>query len=533
MKRTIRPNSLGALAVSALALLGATNTTRAVEDFIINRFDTANEVSSFYRWWGNAPITMSWEGLVDADGNPNSGSLRVEVDFNLALYTNENQFCVLRTLNGVQWDLLGEQVDGRQYTNLVMDVKWDDDSPQRPYGDFGNLEYGLVRTNWDRIEWSYAVSTNISGWHHIVATIDPFADGLHRIGGIEFRMWSAEPTWGQTGKATFWVDNIKLIGRTSTEEPPPSLSLRKASPGLHLMSTSTGSNPQWNRQNVRTVGSDYSWTASLIDQVTYSITIAELGEKGHSGFQAHLFLAPGNALPYGPDDSALDWNGTNLVFLQIGGDANGAAMARFMHKINQGSGNSMFWNTDPGQGPVGTLADLYSPKAAGTWTLSHVDNVFTLTAPTGASTNFSMPSEAVALFGNPVYAYVGIQPNEVANVGQEGVISRVQMNGFGITVPIDDNFDGAGLNTALWKVVAADAKAVVTAPLGTAYRLSWTLPAAGFVLESANELLPGVWTSSPYTNSFQLGGYRMLFVPDNSGPPSHAQFYRMMQTTTP
>lgn len=78
----------------------------------------------------------------------------------------------------------------------------------------------------------------------------------------------------------------------------------------------------------------------------------------------------------------------------------------------------MIWNTDPATGPVGTLAIINDVSPIGTWTVKFENNTsITLTTPSGTSTNFAMPTEA-ALFADPLYVYLGSQPNQLANIGQ-------------------------------------------------------------------------------------------------------------------
>src|SRR5881628_2200802 len=107
-----------------VALLAAAGGLQAADDFVINTFDTAVEASQWSRWWGSAMQTYEWDGAVDADSNPNSGSLKVTVQFNVAAYGGDNQFAALRSFGSL---------DGSQYTNLVMDLLWDPGSPQRSF----------------------------------------------------------------------------------------------------------------------------------------------------------------------------------------------------------------------------------------------------------------------------------------------------------------------------------------------------------------------------------------------------------------
>ena len=156
-----------------------------------------------------------------------------------------------------------------------------------------------------------------------------------------------------------------------------------------------------------------------------------------------------------------------------------------------------------------------------------LDDAWTLTTPTGQTTNFAMPAASAALFQNPLYAYVGEQPNETNNVGQTLVITNVEFSGYGMPAPINDHFE-SGLNASTWAINAADSSGVVTAPPGTAYWVTWTLPAQDYVLESASVLDPAAWSVSPYaTNTLQVRSTKMVPVPFDPAPPANARFYRM------
>src|SRR5262245_46354640 len=79
---------------------------RAADDIILNTFDLDSEVAQWARWWGAAGQTYEFDGTVDADGNPNSGSLKATIRFDLAAYGGDNQFALLRSFS---------LTDGSQY----------------------------------------------------------------------------------------------------------------------------------------------------------------------------------------------------------------------------------------------------------------------------------------------------------------------------------------------------------------------------------------------------------------------------------
>ena len=75
------------------------------------------------------------------------------------------------------------------------------------------------------------------GWMHVVAPIDPTGAGLDQITGVVLKMWSGDPASGQTGTATFWLDNVKLMAKTNQTVAGPTLSIEPAQPGLRLFAS--------------------------------------------------------------------------------------------------------------------------------------------------------------------------------------------------------------------------------------------------------------------------------------------------------
>lgn len=168
----------------------------------LNRFDAASEASQYARWWGSAPQSYEFDASVDAGGNPTSGSLKVTVNFNLATYGEENQFAALRSF--------AAPIDATKVAQLEMDVLWHPNSPKRPSDDFGPFEVGFRYSDWSWHTLAEVAIPTTPGWVRIVAPVNPTLPKLDQVQGIFFKMWSGYPSWGQTGTAVFWVDNIRL-----------------------------------------------------------------------------------------------------------------------------------------------------------------------------------------------------------------------------------------------------------------------------------------------------------------------------------
>jgi hypothetical protein len=166
-------------------------------------FDTASEVSLWSHWWGGPPTTIEFDPAVDAASDPNSGSMKITVNFDVTKYGGDNQFSILCNL--------AQSVDGSKYSDLVMDVFIDPNSPQRPSGDYGALDLGTRYDDWSQ---NYFGNTNLStlaAWLHLDAPV-PFGDSsTSSVAGLTFKMWSGDSGWGQSGTYTFWVDNVRLV----------------------------------------------------------------------------------------------------------------------------------------------------------------------------------------------------------------------------------------------------------------------------------------------------------------------------------
>jgi hypothetical protein len=501
------------------------------QDVVVDTFDSADEVLQWSRWWGSADQTYEFDPSTDANSNPNSGSLKATVVFDVTAHVGDNQFAVVGAFPD------NATLDGTIFTNLVFDVKWDTNSPTRAPGDFGALEFGFRASDYSQIWLTPAspmtvpiVTTN-NGWLHVVGPIDPTAKGLSQVTGVVLKMWAPD----QTGTATFWVDNVKLIANTNVVLAAPTLSMQRAEPGLQIFASHAGAPTQ--RQDIRTVSPEYSWVGAG-QPVTYSLTITNYPDTNHAGFQTQIFLVPGDAVP--KSETSPDWNEPNVVFLDIQNNSSGGAYATFRYKTNLPNGNSMLYtDSSSTNGPVGALASINTSQIAGTWSLTFAnDTSVTLSGPGGVSTNFDLPPEAAADFAGPLYAYFGIQPNNVASINQSARLSAVQITGVG--TPIDENFAGVtndtqtipDLDPAIWERAAEDAAGVVLVPPDAAFWLNWTVPAAGYVLQMSPDLTPDSWTdvAAPAT---QIGNQMSAVVRSTDLPQGASAFFRLVKPPAP
>ena len=214
----------------------------------------------------------------------------------------------------------------------------------------------------------------------------------------------------------------------------PTLALAKAPPaGLTCLCSQPAGT--WQRQMIATVHNNYSWnTASAVSNTTtYSMTIAAAPDTAYPSFSSQMFLVPQLGMAGSPIDDSIDWDSANVVSLAVSVNPDHSATGWVQYKVN----NADNWNA---------ALSLGLPCAAGpvgTWSLVFNNNTnVTLRAPDNTFTNFTIPASDASLFQDPLYFYVGTQPNNNANIGQSSTFSRVRISG--AAGSIDDNFVSGG-----------------------------------------------------------------------------------------
>ena len=98
----------------------------------------------------------------------------------------------------------------------------------------------------------------------------------------------------------------------------------------------------------------------------------QLSQRAHSNFQTQVWLVDGTAAANAPD-----YNNASVVSLSINNNADGSANGNLAYKVNQPSGNTMYYTT-------GNLGNLFSATPLGTWSITFTNDDFvTLTSPDG------------------------------------------------------------------------------------------------------------------------------------------------------
>lgn len=510
MQRTL----LGTFCVTGLLLsagmLQAQNT-----NYVIDTFDTGVPTQWWATWWGNGAIT--WDPAQDAGGDPSSGSAYITAD----TIRGQNTYVVARSFGGWAWDN-GRPVNFTLFTNLQIWLKWDSQNSSMPLSVFNSSgdRLGVMvhpqSANWDGGRLvslgTITVPEEASNrWVRINVPINPQLAGIEQATALVFKRW--DPSANLNHTIAFWIDNLVLQAAVAPP-PPPTVSVHPAEGGLNLIASGAG---QWQRQSIYTRGDTYGWVGAS-GPVNYSITIKRRPEGGWNGFQVHMFLAPTqNNLPWGAGDSAIDWNATNIVFVQISGGTGPGATARFMVKTNQGSGNSMLWG-------AGTLATVASDIDEGTWQVVFTNNTdVTIITPSGTSTNFSLPADWIPYFTGPMVVHVGAQPNSLANLGKSAILSRVRITG--VSTPLDDDFSTGSLNADLWGIAAENAAGVLVVPQTARYWFRWTLPAdTDAIVMARTNLTAGGWIELAAGAPIAVGGARQVLLTRESLPESSTLF---------
>jgi hypothetical protein len=330
-----------------------------------------------------------------------------------------------------------------------------------------------------------------------------------------------------------WIDNLQ-VNRSKDVTPPPTLSssIADATPALNLIL-----NNQYDRTSLRlnqTTG--VGWLGQ--PDTTYSFTISQFPNTAtYPNNQAHIFVAYPNGA------SAIDYNSSNVIWLNVQGNTDGTATAFFRYKIFEPNSNANMFGADTTNGPLGSpwagqLASLNASTPIGTWSMTFSqDTNVTLKGPGGVSTSFIMNPDVVAQFPDPLNVLFGAQPNNSPSaIGQAVVLTRASLTNSAGGVLVDDDFlaDAGVLNTVIWTISAALGVDVQLYPPDPGQKLvKWTIPDTYFGLQVSSNVL-GPWTalsgsgvSSPIT-TYSAGGLRTGLVPSvNLGP--NQNYFRMFK----
>ena len=531
--KTIKQLCLALTAGVTILGTGTNSPAQTVTTSITNKFNVATSTDG-WNYWYDLPAPPSggllvWDTNVNNGGPAGSGAVLFETHWLGTAPQHQNQ--IYGPFPGNQRYNFPNTVDGTKYDSISFDVLASADSPTNTQGNIIRLNVAFFCNNY-----SVHGGTNIniptsatSAWYHVTAPVNKadsafgptvlpagFAFNVNAYGGANANLLT------QTNPTKLWIDNIQA-NRSKIVTPPPTLSATfpDAPPGLNLL---IGAG-QFDRTSIKLISTTgNSWVGQ--PDTTYSFTIDKFPNAvTYPNNQAHIFLAT-------PDGaSSIDYNTTNLIWLNVQGNTNGTATAYFRYKIGEDHSNSnMFGAGYTNSGPVqlndytnrtawaGQLASLVAPTAIGTWSMTfNQDTNVTIKGPGGVTTTFSIDPLIPTFFPalDPLSVVFGAQGNNSPPAtGQPVVISAALVTNITGGTIVNDNFlaDNGVLDPLTWIKSAGSDGNVALFPADPGQKLvSWTIPDAYFGLQVSTNIM-GPWTSLTPTN-YTAGSLKTGIVP--------------------
>src|SRR5512133_1102769 len=499
-------------ALSTLAALGIFSAAglAVADDLNFSTFDSDLSGIAWQNWRTYVTShTMEWSASQDADGNPNSGSMYVTVNWPLANDPTWNT-----DWHDVQVAFGPASFAASAYIEVEAYIKIDTTN-SFPAGDGSYGVAGLYvnggEGGWQQVQGYAGLAANDS-WHRVHGFLSAVPDKTYDqvVVGLISNGGSAP-----TNTIAYWIDNVRLTGLPSVNTNRPSLAVAPAPPA-GLTCIASAPDDAWQRQMIRTAFSNYGWDTATAtsNTTTYSMNLAAFPSPAHAGFEAMMYLIPESGMPNGPDDPSVDWDSMHVAYFTITANADGTSKANFRYKVN-----------DPGAEHFQTWKDLACAAGPlGKWSLAFKDNTnVTMTAPTGAELTFTIPAADEALFQGGVMAYFGVRPADLSRVGQSATFSRVQITG--AAAAIDENFIASGrpytLDPNTWIRRASHPAGIFITPPDALCWVTWPTPDGGFTNPYATDDLtksfgPSLWKSLPSTATgwVLVGGNKRLAVVD-------------------
>jgi hypothetical protein len=193
-------------ALGALVLAISAGPVHAA-DGVINLFNNASEVGQWRFDFGGVSHNAVFDSAMDANGNPASGSMRVDLGFNTAL-GGDNKGAYTRDIF--------PGLDGSTFSALQMDLRIDSGSAMDAFGNNGFFQ--LVIRNTGNYDYNVQFQDNVrsaDGWRHIVVT--PLTGAVNDIRAITWQLYGG-PSQNIPGPVTLWIDNVVLV---PVPEPAP------------------------------------------------------------------------------------------------------------------------------------------------------------------------------------------------------------------------------------------------------------------------------------------------------------------------
>jgi hypothetical protein len=392
-----------------------------------------------------------------------------------------------------------------------------------PVSDGFTGEIALGNTSWSaelRIPDSL-----LGGWNHVAGLM--LAHYFPNLIG-QVKIW---PQVANVDHPNTWTSVSFGSNTPAATGPRLSLVVNSSAGGGSTGGLQIRSGPEvFDRQDIATdtAQNDYGWIGAGATPVSYSVTISKFPVTDTDAFQAQIFLVPNSTGSVAPD-----FDESSIVMLDIRANSNGTASAWLRYKINDPMSNDFVY----GDGTLGEADSSTGPL--GTWTLTFLnDTAITVTAPDGSSAHLAFPNPAAAktAFAGKVTACFGNQANDVLQVGQVTIFSRISIQGTPRAQAMDETFPGSDLNqhpqpvSWSWVRLAASPSGIsVLNNASEGLTVSWTLPDDGFVLQFSPTLGPAAWITPTLQNVASEGGSKKAFLPIASLPNFNGGYFRLFK----
>lgn len=275
-------------ATACCAVMLAVAAHGQVTNFVVDQFDSSNEVSAWSEWFGSALQSLSWDSTVDAGNNPGSGSMKIVSTWS----GSGQQFMLYDGFNGINPPLNGALI-----TNFQCDVRYDPDSCTNAAGTFGDLYFGSRGTGFSQPVFGtspdVAVPATQTNWVHISLSVDTNTQpAFASIPDVFIHMHTVNSP--MTGTSTMWVDNIKFVG-----------------PGTGPLVTTVytngfenGAGPEWSATNTSVTSIGARPFLGEFGAQTVTLTLTNLPAHTGASVDLDLFIIrswDGNSTSSGPD----------------------------------------------------------------------------------------------------------------------------------------------------------------------------------------------------------------------------------------
>lgn len=560
-------------------ILAASATLQATPNFVVAAFATGtqgenSQTDGTYGQYngdclevGYGAGTITWDGTHFDAADGSTGSAYITATFGAA---NNTEDYIMMGPGYNNWYFEGDSgscptgtVDGTQYHALQFDILYDTNSAltlqEFNTGDGWPTNYFVdpaVGPNYMATNSYYTAGLNVlfftgsgggtvgigsfqvpagaaTSWQTVTI---PYSDGIAGLGPVAGVIFDGY--FGGGGElvgnynASFWIDNLQLIGNATLSPPPTMYPPTTATPGLNIFNASvgTGAYPYSDRNEVLAkITNGLSWVGH--PGASYSFNMASFPNGSNFTGEAFMFLVP-NAVSA---DQAADYNESNCVVLEVQSTATGT-QAIIQVKTNL-----------PSSETYSTIATVQSTQAAGNYTLTFTgDDAGTLTTPDGSSTNFTFLSGTGAAYfaeggSKPNFLiYLGTQANDATFVNKPVVYQSVTVSGPPNGSSISENFvTDANNGTAMqnwgstWPGNGTTYPAGnVLVPTNGVYWVSWSLPSSGYGLVDTSKLgTSASWNSVGTFAPIALYNVDQQLVASQDLTGPQAEYFAMVHRT--